>query len=506
MATGPAPGERGLSATELAAAVAELQVLRGAEVRDAALVDDDLLLVLQQAGQQQKQFLHLAPGSRRGRITVTRRRFAAAQQRSGPRVDAVRRLLVGCRLEAIGHEPGERRCTLRLGAAAEPLRLELELFAARGLWAVCRMDGTICELSRPVTTAVRTLQPGLRYEPPPRAAAAAEPPPRFAAPVLDAIDDHYTAQDLAAATTARRDALARAAARGEQRLQRKIEGLRQQLAAAAEAAALRAEADLMLAYAHTAPRGATVMTVPDPERDGAQRTIPLDPAKPAHQQAQERYERARRLEAGRAVASERLLAAEQQAAALRQASERLAEPTPLGPDEQQAIESLLHGLGALPRSPAAAEVRPKRPAGDRRLHDLNLRRFRSAEDYEILVGRDNEQNDKLTLRVAKGNDIWLHVGGGRAGSHVVIRLPKGKTASLETLLDAGTLAVHFSKARGEHLIEVIYTFAKHVRKPKGMPPGAVVPARFRTLAVRRDEARLQRLLASADGEPEPGGR
>ena len=135
--------------------------------------------------------------------------------------------------------------------------------------------------------------------------------------------------------------------------------------------------------------------------------------------------------------------------------------------------------------------------------DVREPRFVSIEGYQILVGRNNEQNDRLTMRVANGNDLWLHVGGGRPGSHVVIRLPKNKTASLETLLDAGTLAVHFSKARGEHRIEVVYTHKKHVRKPKGLPAGAVVPSQTRSLTVHLDPGRLRRLLDSggddADG-------
>jgi predicted ribosome quality control (RQC) complex YloA/Tae2 family protein len=129
-----------------------------------------------------------------------------------------------------------------------------------------------------------------------------------------------------------------------------------------------------------------------------------------------------------------------------------------------------------------------------------VRRFVSAEGYPIWVGRNNEQNDRLTMQIANGNDLWLHVGGGRPGSHVVVRLPKGKTASLETLLDAATLAVHFSKARGERRIDVVYTQKKHVRKPKGLPAGAVVPAQTKTVTVLQDEARLRRLLdGGADG-------
>ncbi len=127
------------------------------------------------------------------------------------------------------------------------------------------------------------------------------------------------------------------------------------------------------------------------------------------------------------------------------------------------------------------------------------RQFVSGEGYSILIGRDNQQNDRLSLRVAKGNDLWLHVGAGRAGSHVVVRLPKHKTASLETMLDAGTLAVHFSKARGADRMDVTYTFAKHVRKPKGLPPGKVIPHHVKTITVRLEPDRLTRLLATDAG-------
>ena len=84
-----------------------------------------------------------------------------------------------------------------------------------------------------------------------------------------------------------------------------------------------------------------------------------------------------------------------------------------------------------------------------------------------------------------------------------MRLPKGKTASLETLLDAATLAVHFSKARGERRIDVVYTPKKHVRKPKGLPAGAVVPAQTKTITVLQDDVRLRRLLdGGGDGAAE----
>ena len=80
----------------------------------------------------------------------------------------------------------------------------------------------------------------------------------------------------------------------------------------------------------------------------------------------------------------------------------------------------------------------------------------------------------------------------------MVRLPKGKTASLETMLDAGTLAVHFSKARGAGKCEVTYTQCKHVRKPKGLPPGRVTVTHQKTLIVVADASLLQRILDTLD--------
>lgn len=508
---------RGLTASELALGVSELAaLLQGARVLDAVpLTGDDLLVVFETGGDdaRHRHRLHVALGSRRARVTTTARRFQKEHQQTGPRADALKKWLAAAQLLRIDHEPGERRLALWFATAAGELQLVVELFSARGLWALCDARGTVLELSRPVTTAVRTLAPGDLYAPPPPradavvgSAAADEPPPRFAPPVLPAIDAHFTAQDRLADIDDEQQRLQLAIDRAAARARKKAEGLREQQATAARAPELRAEADLMLAYLHTVRRGAATMTVPDPLRDGEPRTIELDPARPLQQQAQARYERARRLEDGLATARTRLAAVEGELAALADANARL---SAIGRDAEapSRLDAVRRDLQALGVKPAPAAGAPPTVATAKRAtpprgkaHGENLRRFTSAEGYEILVGRDNQMNDRLTLRIANGNDLWLHVGGGRPGSHVVVRLPKGKTASLETLLDAGTLAVHFSKARGEHRIDVVYTFAKNVRKPKGLPAGAVVPQQTKTLTVRLEPARLQRLLAS---QPDP---
>ena len=504
----PGPGARGLSARELQQAVAELQAFVGAVLLDAAPVRpvpdaDDLLLVLQPAGgNARKVFLHLAPGGARARITTTARKFGAATMVSGPARDLLRDQLADATLVECWQPAGERRCELRFRTQRGDRTLVLELFGSRGLWALLDAGGKVLNLSRSVETAVRTVRAGDRYAAPPpqpNATPGAETTSRFAAPVLAAIDQFFTAHDLAAEAAALRLRLLLPARRALKKLRDKAQGLDRQLADAGRSGQLRAQADLMLAYAGTAQRGATELLVPDPDNADATLRIPLDPALPVVLQARAIYQKARRLDDGREIAERRRAEALVTIETLARIEADLEAITDDAADATERLERSRLELEALGVVPKTERAPPRRAAAPVARED-NFRRFVSAEGYTILVGRDNQQNDRLTMRTANGNDLWLHVGGGRAGSHVVVRLPKQKTASLETLLDAATLAVHFSKARGEQRIDVVYTQRKHVRKPKGLPPGAVVPSQTKNVTVRFDEARLQRLLDSASDD------
>lgn len=485
-------GARGLSAAELAAAVAELAArVVPSEVADVALRRgrDDLLLWLRPAAGG-KVALHVVPGVHRGRITLTARRFAREDFTAGGPADALRARLAGTTLVAVDAVPGERIARLRFRAPdGGELTLVAELFGNRGLWLLLDSGGHVLALSRVPHARDRVLRPGLAYVPPPPRPSADDPAPRFQPPVLAAIDAHFTAADEHAEAGELRELCARALVRARASSAQKVAGLLRQRAQSDEAPALRARADLMLAYAATVPRGATSMTVPDPARDGAELTLPLQPDRPVVAQAQALYERARRLNDALAVVDARLAAARAEAEALDALDGRLARAETFADLDALRAELVARKLLAAPR-PAAPRERARDEADA-------FRRFRSADGSEILCGRTNEQNERLTLRVARGNDVWLHVGRGYAGSHVVVRVPKGKTASLETLLDAATIAVHFSKARGADKAEAIYTQAKHVRRAKGAPPGTVIPHHTRTLFVRADEERLKRLLQSA---------
>ncbi len=109
------------------------------------------------------------------------------------------------------------------------------------------------------------------------------------------------------------------------------------------------------------------------------------------------------------------------------------------------------------------------------------------EGFEVLVGRGDAENDELTFRVAEPSDLWLHVGGGTPGSHVVIRNPEREVVPREVVEKAARLAAWFSKARAASRVEVHVCRVADVKKPRGAPTGQVEISRFERLKVRPDK-------------------
>ncbi|NLE26004.1 MAG: fibronectin/fibrinogen-binding protein [Clostridiaceae bacterium] len=109
----------------------------------------------------------------------------------------------------------------------------------------------------------------------------------------------------------------------------------------------------------------------------------------------------------------------------------------------------------------------------------------SKDGFEILIGHNNKQNDKLTLKLARHEDIWLHIKNF-AGSHVVIKT-EGKEVPDSTIIEAAEYAAWFSKARSSPKAEVDYTFIRHVKKPSGAKPGMVIYVNYYTVVVTPKE-------------------
>jgi predicted ribosome quality control (RQC) complex YloA/Tae2 family protein len=104
--------------------------------------------------------------------------------------------------------------------------------------------------------------------------------------------------------------------------------------------------------------------------------------------------------------------------------------------------------------------------------------------FEVLVGRGAEDNDHLTFAVAEPRDLWLHVAGGTAGSHVVVRNPGGDEVPREVLEVAAAAAAWYSKSRGAAKVDVHFCRASDVSKPRGAPAGLVELSKWKSVRVK----------------------
>lgn len=111
--------------------------------------------------------------------------------------------------------------------------------------------------------------------------------------------------------------------------------------------------------------------------------------------------------------------------------------------------------------------------------------YKSSDGYTILVGRNNHQNDRLSLKFAEKSDIWLHTQS-ITGSHVII-VTDGEIPPDRTIEEAAVIAAFNSKGRNSDLVPVDYCLARYVKKPSGAKPGKVIFTNYKTAFVKPDE-------------------
>ena len=117
--------------------------------------------------------------------------------------------------------------------------------------------------------------------------------------------------------------------------------------------------------------------------------------------------------------------------------------------------------------------------------------YKSTDGFTILVGRNNIQNDKLSLKFAEKSDMWLHTQG-ITGSHVII-VTDGQNPPDKTIEEAAVIAAVNSKGRNSDLVPVDYCLAKYVKKPTGAKPGKVIFTNYKTAFVKPDTELEQKL-------------
>ncbi len=389
-------------------------------------------------------------------------------------VQKLRRELDGSRIDALSvHEGG--RIAFMLQRGPEQKRLVVDL-GALDLLVLDADDQVLANLSPRARATPYLLA---------KAASDADFPQTIEA--LEALGEALLSQSGDAAFESQRAQLAASIKAARKRTVRRLAAIAGDAARVAQATTLRAHATLLSSNLHRAPRGSRSVTLTDYAQDPPTEVeLHLDPAKTAREQAEAWFKQARRFDRGAKLAAERHAQTKIEIEGL----ERL----------QEAVVAAADAAALAALEPQFAELRLRMPStGPREKADKKTRKpyreLRGFRERVILVGRGAKDNDALTLMHARPFDLWLHARDV-TGAHVVVPLDRDEACPPELLRDAALLAAHFSDARNEPHLDVIYVPRRYVRKPKGSPAGSVSTEREKVLRLTRDATRLAELLAS----------
>lgn len=278
-----------------------------------------------------------------------------------------------------------------------------------------------------------------------------------------------------------REQAVRAAGAGADRLEASLERLEEKAAEYRNAGRWKEYGGLILANAAGIERGAAWLDAAGAEGENIR--IELDRTKNPVENAQAYYEKYRKGKKGLSDLEEELKDGRTELKRIRETEARLlAETNPL------VLEKLLKKFRKNPFADPFAAAPPLKGKTVRGRPGLSFQ----DRDWLLLVGRDGRENDELLRRHVKGNDLWLHARD-YAGSYVFIKQRSGKTVPLEILLDAGNLAIFYSKGRNNGSGNCYYTQVKYLRRAKNGPPGKVLPSQEKNVFIKLDQKRLKKL-------------
>ncbi len=397
--------------------------------------------------------------------------------------------LQGARIEAITPVPNDRIVHLQLTTKEGPGIIVAELTGQRAnLLVLDKHHQILKDLNHSKAHIGHPYVPpqASPHEPHQRQALRFGPVEGALFPLSVAIESFYLLQDVATAAAALHQARANQLRKTIKKLHRRIEAWKEDLAKAERYRSYARYGELLKANLGTIKKGQQSVSVIDYFDEALpQVTIPLDPVKSAQGNMDDYFRKYRKHESAQRELLPRIVEAERDLVGLRQELISIeqgswqppATPPTAGPKKQHR------------RIPSAASPREKRRGP--------FRRFVSADGLQIFVGRNALENDGLTFDLAKSDDLWLHARG-IPGSHVVVRLEKGKDPPLETLKEAATLALLYSDLKKSGKGEVIFTRRKWVKKAKGQAPGAVIVTREQSVHVSLDKTRLAALKARSE--------
>ncbi|MYY52266.1 NFACT RNA binding domain-containing protein [Ligilactobacillus salivarius] len=258
-----------------------------------------------------------------------------------------------------------------------------------------------------------------------------------------------------------------------QRNKKKLKKLSNELKATENADEYRIKGEVLTTYLYQIKRGMTKITLPNFYDNNKEITISLSNQLSPSQNAQKYFKKYQKLKNAVTFVNEQIELTKKEVAYLEEIQTQIELATPADLDD---IKTELQQEGYIKKkqqkSKRSSRVKINKPES-----------FIASDGTEILVGKNNLQNEKLTLHTAKKTDIWLHAKN-ISGSHVII---KSNNPSDETLFEAAMLAAYFSKFRSSANVPIDYVQVKNIRKPNGSKPGFVIYEGQKTLTVTPTE-------------------
>lgn len=297
------------------------------------------------------------------------------------------------------------------------------------------------------------------------------------------LDDFYTQRDNIQRMRHRSADLLKVLANTADRIARKLSLQQKELADCSDRETWKIYGDLINANLYSIQKGdrtATLINFYD--ENHAEVTIPLDPRKTPAQNAQKYYGEYRKADTAEKKLRELIEEGQQEAIYIDSVFDALTRAQTN--DELSAIRAELAEQGYLRKKGPA----PKKGKETK----LAPKRYRSDDGFLILVGRNNVQNDQLTLKDARGRDVWFHTKN-IPGSHTIV-VSDGQEVPDSTLNQAAIIAAANSKAADSAQVPVDYTLIKNVKKPRGAKPGMVIYVNYQTAYVTPDFELEKRLM------------
>jgi predicted ribosome quality control (RQC) complex YloA/Tae2 family protein len=285
------------------------------------------------------------------------------------------------------------------------------------------------------------------------------------------IDDYYAEHGGALSLEALKEQARRSFEGSIARINAALEKLREKETSFTDANRLKVYGDLILSNIGVIKHGDKWL---ETEEDNKVISIELDPRLKPQENAAKYYEQYRKAKNGLADIQREIAEGEKE---LKEVTERL---------NRLLTETNPLVLAKLVKMGTAAQTAKPLSKKEKARPGLTFRQG----DWLIIVGRDAAENDVLLRRYVKGNDLWLHARDYH-GSYVFIKQRAGKTVPLEILLDAGNLAIFYSKGRNNSAGDLFYTQVKYLRRAKDGPKGLVIPTQEKNLHVKVDENRLR---------------